>query len=564
MLPYIRIVLILLLIGFVYWTITSLKQSVSPMSETFENDIDETLNNSDQNKSHHFDDKSIKTKYSNNLISNGSFSHGKNIIQKNGESGNNRIIKMNNPGNSSFVLRQSSYSHQSQASHLDTYYRLKLDLTPGQHYRLNGWIATTKNWNGKDNLFNLKFSQHGSKNIIMTGNGKVSHTTEIGHVKTTDVITPMTWKNHQFNFHVPHEVNGVLELYIGYKPENTSGYRYVTGLSLKNYYPTMPHLPVSQWLQCVLDGSHPMSRGQSKDVKWTDLTGRGQDFEWSSVPKWNIKGFYSTVGNKLIGPAANTFNINESVNDGNFTIMLKFKNNKSSNKNNKDQTLTLFIPGNQTEALKLLIPNRYGKIKVIAGGHKFDTKESVLTTNKCVITLVCYQNVLSLYYNDTLLQRNEIPKLYFGHSSMIINPSFTWDAQIYNLVIYNQALPLKRIALMIDYLAAMDYYYDDSQENKDTDMHLFHNKFYQEQGNHNYHAPNSIDKVSDCPSVKLDGLDYITTITENSPMANHMGYWGSRNYGSDRNGATKMYQMNFPQCPVPKELLPLQPRSKFI
>lgn len=498
MLPYLRIILIILLIGFIYWAITSLKKPVTPMNEAFENDMEETeedKKNKNYNKNHQNLDtinSRSKSKYSNNLISNGSFSHGKDITQKNGESGNNRIIQINNPGNSSFALRQSSFSRQMGASNLDTYYRIKLDLTPGQHYRINAWVATTKNWNGKDNIFNFKFLQHGSNNVIMTGNGEVVRTTEIGHVEVTNVITPMTWKNHQFSFHIPHDVDGIMELYIGYKPENTLGYRYVTGLSLKNYYPAMPRLPVTQWLQCILDGSHPMSRGQPKDVKWTDLTGKGHDFEWSTIPKWNMKGFYKTVGNKLTGPDANRFGINESVNDGNFTVMLKFRNNKPSAKNEKDQTLALFIPGNQTEALKLLLPNRYGKIKVIAGGHHFTTKESILTTNKCVVTLVCYQNVLSIYYNDTLLQRNEIPKLYFGHSPITINPSFAWDSQIYYVVVYNQALPLKRIALMIDYLAAMDYHYDDSKESKDSDMHMFHNQFYQDQGNHNYRVPSTI------------------------------------------------------------------------
>lgn len=617
MLPYLRIILIILLIGSIYWAITRLKKPITPMSEAFENDIEEDIENGDDEEhdsNNHKTTNNTKnieskpnTKYSNNLISNGSFSHGKDITQKNGESGNNRIIRINNPGNSSFALRQSSFSRQAGSHDLDTYYRIKLHLTPGQHYRLNAWVATTKNWNGKDNVFNLKFLQHGSNNVIMTGNGDVISTTEIGHVEVTDVITPMTWKNHQFSFHVPHDVDGTIELYIGYKPENTLGYRYVTGLSLKNYYPAMSRLPVTQWLQCVLDGSHPMSRGQPKDVKWTDLTGKGHDFEWSSVPKWNMKGFYKTVGNKLTGPDANKFNINESVNDGNFTVMLKFRNNKPPTKNEKDQTLALFIPGNQTEALKLLLPNRYGKVKVIAGGHQFSTKESVLTTNKCVITLVCYQNVLSIFYNDTLLQRNEIPKLYFGHSPVTINPSFAWDSQIYNVVIYNQALPLKRIALMIDYLAAMDYHYDDSKENKDSDMHMFHNQFYQDQGNHNYLVPNTVTYNFDgqppqhvneshhnqqqthhkqtqpkqthhkqnqhykrthhkqnhhhqfnYPTVQLNGLDYIVTINQNSEMAHQMGYWGSRNYGSDRNGAAIMYQMNFPMCPVPQQLRPLK------
>ena len=53
MLPYLRIILIILLIGFIYWAITSLKKPVTPMNEAFENDMEETEEDK-KNKNYNF------------------------------------------------------------------------------------------------------------------------------------------------------------------------------------------------------------------------------------------------------------------------------------------------------------------------------------------------------------------------------------------------------------------------------------------------------------------------------------------------------------------------------
>jgi hypothetical protein len=81
-----------------------------------------------------------------------------------------------------------------------------------------------------------------------------------------------------------------------------------------------PHI-VTDGLALALDAVNPKSYPGSGTV-WKDLSGNGRNFNWVSSPSFTSDGtlsYFSTLGNRCIGPASNSFGIN---NTSGYTIFL--------------------------------------------------------------------------------------------------------------------------------------------------------------------------------------------------------------------------------------------------
>ena len=64
------------------------------------------------------------------------------------------------------------------------------------------------------------------------------------------------------------------------------------------------------------------------------------------------------------------------------------------------------------------------------------------------------------------------------------------------------------------------------------------------------------DKNEDCPIAYKRNGHYKIYIPPNTKYEEKMGYSGEKSYGRNRKNAKHIYEMNFPDCDVPKELLP--------
>ena len=72
-------------------------------------------------------------KYENReILTNGSFENGENIVQKSGESGYNNIITLINPSDSEHILKQSSIKNDYQMK--EVYYQLTINLMENTSY----------------------------------------------------------------------------------------------------------------------------------------------------------------------------------------------------------------------------------------------------------------------------------------------------------------------------------------------------------------------------------------------------------------------------------------------
>ena len=81
-----------------------------------------------------------------------------------------------------------------------------------------------------------------------------------------------------------------------------------------------PHI-VTDGLVLALDSMNPKSYPGS-GTTWFDLSGNGRNFNWVSSPSFTSDGtlsYFSTLGNRCIGPASNSFGIN---NTSGYTIFL--------------------------------------------------------------------------------------------------------------------------------------------------------------------------------------------------------------------------------------------------
>jgi len=77
------------------------------------------------------------------------------------------------------------------------------------------------------------------------------------------------------------------------------------------------------------------------------------------------------------------------------------------------------------------------------------------------------------------------------------------------------------------------------------------NSIYCNNNNNN----NNNDQLK-CPKVYKKNGKYMVYIQPNSHYANKLNYSGEKSYGSNINRARYTYNINFPRCPIPNELIP--------
>ena len=165
--------------------------------------------------------KSINENFTDdNIIQNGNFEYGKMTKNHFGSFVGNSIVKMANPGESTYVLRQTSTGKKN----IDTNYQINLDILPLTHYKLGCWVAYTDNWDGNRDIFNLKFYLNSGDNKIMVGEGESIKSVMVGN---------LYWNYQLYKFTSPIDSNNKLEINLGFKPKNSIGYRYITDIELK-------------------------------------------------------------------------------------------------------------------------------------------------------------------------------------------------------------------------------------------------------------------------------------------------------------------------------------------
>lgn len=163
--------------------------------------------------------KSWKGKPTTNIIGNGCFAGGAGIENESGSYGNN-IVMLLNPGNTPYVLRQGPGGGEYEIHPKAGY---AASLNANTTYCMSIWVAYTSDWNGNSLTLHSRWYD-GAGNPYTTGtDGTIFDTLNLG----------LVWQRRYTTFTTPSTVSGSYQWYLGYPTNNTTGFRYITGVQLE-------------------------------------------------------------------------------------------------------------------------------------------------------------------------------------------------------------------------------------------------------------------------------------------------------------------------------------------
>ena len=280
----------------------------------------------------------------------------------------NSFEEMDNPVNSKTVLVQSSlpegFTTDETPELRDSYYKISTNVVPGQNYKLGSWVATTKDWNGKDNLFNIRFHDNNKRTIAISDEGSVMRELDINGLK---------WKFVNYMLKIPDNVNNMIDVFLGYKPKNTEGKRYITGVSMNKSIIGDDEFPNSDKLKLYLNASQKSSYSNNYTYKkfWNDISGNNNNFKFEKDPIWN-KDSFNMNSRKIIGPSPNSIGLNNK----DFTISFM-----SCGLGGETNSEAILIPGNEDVAFSITIPDSYGMISCEVADKKYFIDQKIITEN---------------------------------------------------------------------------------------------------------------------------------------------------------------------------------------
>lgn len=452
-----------------------------------------------------------------NILTNGDFNNGDNIMQKSGESGYNSIIKMINPGNSDFVLKQTSIKDNYKIT--PVYYQLSLSLKPNTSYRLLYWHTFSKSWDGDLNYdINIQ-------DIVNINKKKIKN-------KNIDEIN---WNLYEYTFKT--KINNDIIIDLGININNDIGSSYLTNLIIHEYLEFEPNFEYIDNLFLYFNTFNSHSFNNLKTIK--DLSNNNNDFIISNINNTdnNINTNISKLNLnnlKLTGPNGKEINSDE------FTIILNIKLIK--NKFNEHSIFTIF--GNNNISFDFILPNEYGNIKLILGNQEYISSKNILSNDNNIYSITYKNNICELYVNFNKIDEFKIKdKLFFKNSNIIINNNNSINGNLYNLLIYNSYIDYNNIKKIYNYIR--------NYNNINTNDKSLEEFSFEELYPHNYNSNNTYNYKKEGLTIYLKNNEYYVNIKKDSKLANELKYFGTKSYGKNPDIVRKIFQLNFPQLKLP-------------
>lgn len=434
-------------------------------------------------------DQTIEETNAVDIITNGSFELGKDIQQLAEKQGGNFIITLSNPGNSSNVLKQTQINPENNKKFKNTYYMLQIkDLLPNRSYYINSYVYQTADWNGKDYLYNVLMQPTAlsyNRPELKSGDGKI--------LEQIKLANNTNWNLTQFEFRTPEDFNGIVQIYLGYRPDNTNGFRYLTGVIMRQYLPYAKDYPVSDKLRLFLNGVNCNSYDGIGNT-WKDLSDNSNDFIWNVKPKFQsttgqfiMESYTATgpTGFRLLHPKSQD---DEANYQNQFTLImdpqiqtansltatptveseqLKFNQqvrlflDKVQNPKNiritEDDQMVILFQGNTNIGLAVFWPkNNGGKIKLVIADTLFETANSINPTNNLMYSFMFNGNNFIILEGTSIIFNEACNPIYFKTRPVKINPLQTFNGMLRYVIFYNRPLRMNEIMKIHDYVKAND------------------------------------------------------------------------------------------------------------
>lgn len=377
--------------------------------------------------------------FSTNLINNGSFENGNHSSNNTGIKIGNNIIKLRNPGHSSYVLRQTA---ADSTNNHKIRYELRKNIQSDTNYKIGCWVAYTNNWDGNYDLFTIIFYDD-SGEIILPETNK-------GTLIKNQKINDINWEYLEFSFNSPSNSNGILEIYLGYDPNNTKGYRYITNLELVKDYPLIPNLTITTNLIGFFSSNLNSELKNITSNIWKDLSQEGNDIKFGSP--------IEIIDNKI--------NLNDTGYGNKSNILIPDPNNFTIfwacefNENNQGDFIKL-LSNNSNNDLLIRYNNEFGinnNIEIHSMGE-IKTLKIGITQKYTQYCLVNSNNNYYLYvdnikFNLPLKNKNNIK---FSDDKLIINGQKTLQGKLETFIIYSYALKSKEVEQLSEYINGVRY-----------------------------------------------------------------------------------------------------------
>ena len=450
----------------------------------------------------------------------------------------NTFEKMDNPVNSKTVLVQSSvpegFTTEETPELRDSYYKISTNVVPGQNYKLSSWVATTPDWNGKDDLFNIRFHNKNKRTTALSDKGTTLRELDIGGLK---------WKFVNFMVKVPEHVTNIMDVFLGYKPKNTEGKRFITGVNMNKSIVGDDEFPNSDKLKLYLNASQNNSYSNNHTYKkfWNDISGNNNNFQFEKDPIWD-KNSFDMKDRKIIGPSPKSIGLNNKE----FTVSFM-----SCGLGGDTNSEAILIPGNEEVAFGITIPDSYGMISCEVADKKYSIDQKILTENNTLYTFTYSDKELEVYVNDIKIKTLKTNQVYFNNQSIEINPYRNWNAKLFGLCVFNKKLELKNIKFLNSYFQrkVMDEILQDYHQISGVGKKEIKESFTQNSQFISEHNKNL--KNNNCPEISYDNTknEYFFDIDPKHSYALQSGTSGRKDIGKTLSEANINLKQYFPECP---------------
>lgn len=395
---------------------------------------------------------SCSTKYNSpnsNLVKHGSFDNQQHISNSKVGPGND-IITYPNPGDSSFVLRQST--QLSNCDDDNVTYKIRLNLNNKKTYRLSCWVCLSDDWNGNNYIFTLRIFNLNNENTL-----KKSEGTQINSKKMYNIL----WTQFEYILELNSDDTGEVNWLLGFQPNNTEGYRYITGVSVSLFNPLLNDFKLTYGLQ-LFTNTYQDSSYNSSNLIWKDISNNGRDFQWSSMTSIQNDGGVNTSNLDIVGPKNCSLGINTSCN---FTIMwlAKYKKkNKCVDGQNIFEIFSLYTQNNDLPYIRVAIDVHYQQFIITIGHITYPGISVGLCQSQSLYSLIKNGNRFFLRKDDIQLNSSEL-FIYQGseksnfstQKNLIINPHKDLHSEIYAFLIYDYSLNYYEIDMVQSYLVSI-------------------------------------------------------------------------------------------------------------
>ena len=452
MIPIIVILIVILVILFLLYLYINKLKNKNNIESFLNSNKNNEYNNENNNENNILDSNYNQYSIKNNLIQNGSFNNGKAVSNFINQNGYNKIIQLNSPEKSTYVLEQRNNQD-------NTFYELKCNVEINSTYLFYFWIQLDPQSSidiiNIEKYVQIRIPQKDFNNYLPKINYNIIKNVNIGNNENSQ-----KWYLFKIQFNTQQNINENMFISLVLNQSNSSiKYLFITGLSLYRVLNDAQNFIFNDKIICYADAS----TYESNNTIFRDLSGKGNDLYFSSIPSGSMDNGYIELQNtKITGFPSNIINQNS------FTIFMiinqqndmpKVNSIVESNFENKDsntskssniyEKILLSFPGNNKYSFEIGIYQDY--LYVINDKLKVKSSDKLKYYNKSSLCIIYENSQINIYNDGINILSTPIDKIYFNNNNFIINKNKNIDMYLYSFLIYNKVVSSSELKEIREY-----------------------------------------------------------------------------------------------------------------